>query len=393
MKVVKAVIIAGLIGVLALGVFFAGDGYKVKEYVIAFYTPEGENAYLVKTYKDGSPCNEPFKIITFTDTHLSGSMNRASDTATLNLIRNTIVQEKPDLIVICGDIVLGANSEPGARTLAALFEEHNQYWGFVLGNHDGENQFGPSREEFVELYSSYEHCIISSAPGIWGNGNCVVNIKDSAGGIIQSLVFIDSGDYLKEDFCEEYNFEYTDDYDFIKYDQIEWYKDEMRSIAAQNGKMPPSVMFMHIPLVEYTAAYNSALSEDKVIYGMRREEECSSPYNTGMFDAILEIGSTKAVVSGHDHINDYCVEYQGVKLLYSQSSSFGSYFMRTHVLYYSLFMMNNKNDRFSDGHTEFLIDKDGKLTITPLLNQDNPSLFEPLTQEQKEELNLIETLK
>lgn len=392
MRGLKITIIIVLLLVFSVGIFILDNNCKDKETIISFYKPYGEVPYLVKNYKDGSACNEPFRIVTFTDTHFSGKMDKASDRASYTLIENTILQEQPDLVVICGDIVLGEDAQIGATILSELFEEHNQYWGFVLGNHDGEHENGPSRAELVDIYTSYPHCIISSTPDIWGDGNCIVNIRDSKGWVIQSLVFIDSGDYLKEEFCSEYGFAYKNAYDFIKYDQIQWYKDEMNAIAKTNGSMPSSIMFIHIPLFEYKEAYNKANKQDAIFYGMRRENECSAPYNTGMFDAILELGSTKAVVCGHDHINDYCVDYQGVKLLYSQSSSFGSYYMRSNLLYAGMYIANKKNDRFSDGHTLFKVAIDSSLTITPLLNQDNPSIFNKLTAAEKEELWLDNTL-
>jgi len=391
MKILKIVLAILLVALLSAGIWVGGNA-NTQEYTITLYRPEGEHAYLVKTYANGAPCNDPFKILTFTDPHFKGAMEETSCAASLTLIENTIIQEQPDLIVICGDIVLGLRAEQGAAMLGRLFEKHNQYWGFVLGNHDGEHPEGPTRTELVEICCSFEHCINTSEPDIWGDGNCIVNIKDSNNHIIQSLILIDSGDYLKEDICADYGFAYKDGYDFIKYDQIEWYKAQMYAIAEKAGKMPPSVMFMHIPLVEYGTAYSQALQEKKIIYGMLRESICFSPYNTGMFNAIQYVGSTQAVVCGHDHINDFCVDYRGVKLIYSQGSSFGSYYMRKHILYFGFYFADKTNDRFSDGHTQLLIDKKGALTVTPLLNQDNPSLFEGLSQEQMEELNIAQTL-
>jgi 3',5'-cyclic AMP phosphodiesterase CpdA len=362
--------------------------------VVRFVRPEGETPYLIKTYSDGTWCSEPFKIVTFTDPHFSGFAEMPGDAVSLKLIENTIKYEHPDLVVLTGDIAVGWASRLAATNIGDLFERYQQYWGFVLGNHDGENELGVSRKEMVEIFCSYEHCVVSEGPeNVWGNGNSIVNVIKGDGEVLQSLVFIDSGDHLKKEFCEAYGFEYTEGYDFIKYDQIEWYKSEMRAIAARNGnKMPDSIMFLHIPLKEYRIAYDLACQNGTVLSGERREAECDSPYNTGMFDAILEIGSTKAVVCGHDHINDYIVEYQGVKLLYSCSTSFNSYYMRKREsIYYILYKMG-ADIPFSDGHTLFEVDKNGKTTITPIYNQNNPRLLEGLTREQLEAVNFSETM-
>lgn len=363
------------------------------EPLLSFVVPSDETPYLIKAYSDGSSYEGDFKILTFTDSHLNGQ-GSAGDAASLTVIENTILLEKPDLIVITGDIAVGAKSELAARRLAELFEKHNQYWGYALGNHDGENTAGPSRSQLVDIFGGYRHCIISrDSDTLSGEGNCIVNVKNGAGKVIQSLVFIDSGDYLKEDICRQYGFQYEEgEYDFIKYDQIEWYKSELNKIATKSGKMPNSIMFMHIPLKEYETAYNLAIRDAGTPdYGGRREPECDSPHNTGMFDAILELGSTKAVVCGHDHTNDYCVDYKGVKLLYSQSTSFNSYYLRSNAAYIALYKLTGKAE-FNDGHTEFAVNAEGNLAITPKFNQNSPALFNGLTPEQRKELYLEDTL-
>ena len=43
----------------------------------------------------------------------------------------------------------------------------------------------------------------------------------------------------------------------------------------------------------------------------------SAAISTGMFDAILEEGSTKNIIVGHDHENDFSVEYKGVRFSYA----------------------------------------------------------------------------
>ena len=359
--------------------------------IIHFFRPENEHAYFTKTYADGSPCNEDFKVITIGDPHLNAVPNNHLDGAILTVLENMIKYEKPDLVVICGDVALGIHAEKAIESLGELFQRNNQYWGYALGNHDAEHESGPTREELIDIYARYEHCVITSAPGISGEGNCIINIKNSRGKIIQSLVFIDSGAYLTPEICAEYGFKYKKDYDFIKYDQIEWYKSQMREIRDKNGEMPNSIMFFHIPLKEFRTAYNQAVENDSVIFGARRESECDSPYNTGIFDAILELGSTKAVVCGHDHVNDYCVDYMGVKLTYSLSLSYNSYFLRKDILHILAYQYGGKA-QFNDGCTLLSIKMEGSLEIIPKYNQNNPSVFEGLTEKQRKDLYLDETL-
>lgn len=44
-----------------------------------------------------------------------------------------------------------------------------------------------------------------------------------------------------------------------------------------------------------------------------------------MFETILELGSTKAVFFGHDHRNNFSVEYKGIRLTYGMSVDYLAY--------------------------------------------------------------------
>ncbi len=48
---------------------------------------------------------------------------------------------------------------------------------------------------------------------------------------------------------------------------------------------------------------------------------CCAPYNPGMFTKIKELGATTHTFVGHDHVNAYSVDYQGVRLTYGLKSS------------------------------------------------------------------------
>ena len=67
----------------------------------------------------------------------------------------------------------------------------------------------PKRHELPALYGKFEHCVVIPEEGMYGYGNAMVNIKNSEGKVIQTLVFIDSGDYLKEEYCKKYGFKFV----------------------------------------------------------------------------------------------------------------------------------------------------------------------------------------
>ena len=39
-----------------------------------------------------------------------------------------------------------------------------------------------------------------------------------------------------------------------------------------------------------------------------------------------ELGSTKNIVAGHDHVNNFSVEYQGIRLSYALKTGYGAYY-------------------------------------------------------------------
>ena len=45
----------------------------------------------------------------------------------------------------------------------------------------------------------------------------------------------------------------------------------------------------------------------------------------GVFEIIRDSGSTKHVIVGHDHVNNWMINYQGVKLVFSLKAGAGCY--------------------------------------------------------------------
>ena len=44
-----------------------------------------------------------------------------------------------------------------------------------------------------------------------------------------------------------------------------------------------------------------------------------------MFETMIELGSTKGMFFGHDHLNNIVLEYQGIKLSYGYSVDYFAY--------------------------------------------------------------------
>ena len=99
----------------------------------------------------------------------------------------------------------------------------------------------------------------------------------------------------------------------------------------------------------------------EILYGEQYESVGCSKFNSGMFDAILEKGSTKAVFSGHDHINDWCAIYKGVYLTYNLPQDYNLYHLGNKY--------NKPEEEWIHGVTVTTLHKDGSFTIEPRYNR------------------------
>lgn len=81
------------------------------------------------------------------------------------------------------------------------------------------------------------------------------------------------------------------------------------------GKPLPSLAFFHIPFPEYNEA---AQDENALLIGTRKEKACAPLINTGLYAAMLNAGDIMATFVGHDHVNDYVVDWKGILLCYGR---------------------------------------------------------------------------
>ena len=350
---------------------------------------EKRNGYtvLVKKDADGNALDADFKVIGFTDTHLDH--NREKGNVTLEYVIRNIVNEKPDLVVFVGDNITSSFNRRRVKQFCKVMEDLGVYWTCVLGNHEGDNPWSLSREKMVKLFSSYPYCLLEAdekhtadGEAVWGCGNHVIGLAGSAGTVTRSLIFLDGGNEMSEEDLGRYAAEIEagsgrrDDY--VKEGQIRWYRETVAAIAGENapGGSVPSAVFVHIPLPEYQTAYEELTGEtavspenvpvygvpnengDELLMGQRRERICCSGHNGGLFDAILDAGSTDLVVCGHDHINDFVLRREGVILSYNVPSGYSSY---------NLFTKKLSNDLLQ-GYTRYTFHPDGSFDLEQLHN-------------------------
>lgn len=258
--------------------------------------------------------NGTFRIVQFADIHWSLGFDK--DHMSLDLMGAVLDAEKPDLVVYTGDNLSGGCLLPqkGLERLASPAIERGIPWALVFGNHDDE---GPvSREKQMEVVQALPHCL--SVPGpedVDGVGNFVLPVHASkdADNIAALLYFFDSLAYRQH--------EGEKVYDYIQPAQVRWYKEMSRGYTeAHGGKPLPALAFFHIPLPEY----NDVWEAGKCI-GVKQEDVCCSPINSGLFTAMKEQGDVVGVFVGHDHVNDYIGKLDGIYLGYGRGTGFTAY--------------------------------------------------------------------
>lgn len=250
--------------------------------------------------------NKSFKIAQFTDIHWKNN-DKETCARTAAIIRHVLEAEKPDLAVLTGDIV----NEPAAggwQELMTIFSESGIPFSVTLGNHDDEAEW--SRAQIFDFLETLPGFTGEKGPAdINGVGNYVIRLNSGETGKTSALLwFFDSNAY-----CDDKN---LSDYDWIKYDQIAWYRNRSRMLSAENENQAyPSLAFFHIPLPEY----NNIIGQSTTL-GEYHEEVCSPRVNSGLFSAFLEMNDVKGTFVGHDHVNNYIGVSGGIALAYGQST-------------------------------------------------------------------------
>ena len=359
-----------------------------------------------------APEGRDFKVLQFTDVHIgAGSFSQQQDAWAMNAVATMIRKEQPDLVVVTGDIAYPVPFQAGTfnnlnatKIFANMMENLGVYWTFAYGNHDTEAYSMYSRREISEYYenSNFKYCLYERGFADEdddfnhidrGFGNHIINVKNTKGEYIQSIVILDSHSYIDGDY-----FGLVWKYDNIHQSQVDWYTQEMDKLKDANknngfgDEYVKNMAFFHIPLREYRrvwkafidnnggdtkqelkpeihvvsvdeyteeyddgGTYTGEKADATYYYGVRGESQSNKNgvANYGVFcgyheDRFFEEGLThglKGTFCGHDHYNNFSIEYKGIRLTYGMSIDYLAYV--------------SVKDHAQRGCTAILIDKDG----------------------------------
>ncbi len=265
--------------------------------------------------------NGEFKIMMFADSQDDDELEET----TLQLMKEALATYEPDLVIYMGDnsVAPGEKQADAIAAIVAPVVEAGVPFTVVFGNHDQEQ--GVPNEYLLNEYQKYAGCLaVDVDPDLYGCGNHNLTILSSDGTKTAfNLWMIDSGTSTEE----------AGGYDYVREDQINWYKETAAALAAENGgEVVPAMSFQHIIVPE---VYD-ALGMIKIPFGLSEwtfegqaylpvpnfgsytgylfEPPCPSHINGGQMDAWLETGDVIATFYGHDHINDFTTNYKGVDI-------------------------------------------------------------------------------
>ncbi len=296
-----------------------------------------------------------FKILHITDIHdVEPIMDddpireipESRDKETINVIEKLVERTNPDLVVFGGDNISGYWQEftydyvqSTIQKITAPIRERNIPLCVVFGNHDGEEGF---HTEFQMLqYMEYPNCRSKlNDADVYGCGNCCVTIKSSKSDKDAFAIWLmDSNDYQR-------NKDGGLSYDCVHDDQIEWYKKRAAELKEANGGAPlPAILFQHIPVQQELDGFKEVTDGEpydferdgkyfkfghKILEGRIRECPCP-PYmennHRQQFESWKKSGDIIAAFFGHDHVNDFHINVDGIDLYQTLGAGYFSYGM------------------------------------------------------------------
>ena len=297
----------------ALALTSCGKTYEVKDYMIEL------------NWKDN------YRILQLNDIHIG---NKDDLDLQFKYLKSVIEDENvnADLIVLNGDLFTFANRAT-AKRLFSFMDERKVNWTVTFGNHDEQAYFsidwltGYLNKLNDKRASGDSYCVFKDLQDddIMGNGNFVINLmKDSK--VKEQIFLMDSNRY---NFGKYADYEAYTGYDSIHDEQVKWYEDVVNYTTTNNGGTAvPSVAFFHIPVPEFETAWDLAekgSAEVEVVIPQTDKSEyegvAAPKINTGLFDKMVELGSTKAIFCAHDHKNNYALKYKGIILSYGVNST------------------------------------------------------------------------
>ncbi|KFA75084.1 hypothetical protein S40288_04052 [Stachybotrys chartarum IBT 40288] len=257
--------------------------------------------------------NNAFKIAIMSDLHFGEEEHGwgiEQDLKTARAMRSVLDYEKPNLVVLNGDLISGEytfreNSSMYIHQIVAPMVEKGISWASTYGNHD--SAFNLSREVLFAQESTYDLCrtkVMDSA--LPGTTNYWIQVDGEDGSARAVLWFLDSRG------GNPYQFQPGEPRDidnWVAPETVKWMRDESAALGQANGKDVPSFVFTHIPPYAYSVKQKSGIDpsrfpglhvDNPLAYQGRGTED------SNLVLALQELPNMHSVYVGHNHGDSYC---------------------------------------------------------------------------------------
>lgn len=278
-----------------------------------------------------------FKIMVLADVQDTYPMKDAE----VEFINEVLDNQKPDLVIFLGDNIVTNELATYDQLLTPLTSRGIPFT-FVFGNHDREAS-GYTAEFMLEQYQKYAGCLAYDAdPSLHG---CATNnlpiLASTSSNVAFNLWMMDSGDYVNDANGNRLG------YDCVRKDQIEWFqKTDAALQAANGGEKVYSLLFQHIipeePVKQVFVKSPIAVKDVTIDFddgshvlkvpdcskfnGYIWEPSCPSKQNDGEWQALVDEKDVLGVVVGHDHVNEFITDVNGVDLIQTPGVTYNSYY-------------------------------------------------------------------
>lgn len=252
------------------------------------------------------------RIAQFTDIHLSANDPKSAPVA--DTLLAVIAKERPDVVILTGDIVTSQPAEKGWRHIMSIMQRAGVPYAVTMGNHDPEVM---QRDSIYDILREDPLFIGEKGPELSGCGNYVLPVLASDSDKISALLYcLDSGDYTPD-------WARLGTYGWMPWDVTSWYREQSTRYTAQNGGTPlPALVFCHIPTPEFRL-----IDQTTDMYGRNGDGSGigSAELNSGFLLSAVEMGDVMGMFVGHDHENDYIGQHFDIALAYGRVSGFNAY--------------------------------------------------------------------
>lgn len=288
--------------------------------------------YETKDYIKELQWKENFLVCHFGDLHISGLTNFNYEFEWYKKVVYSNSNQKPDLIILNGDVFMNANKE-GVRRTFEFFDSLDIPYVFNYGNHDLEGSYSP---EFIEkTIANSRNCLNPSTPNddVYGRSNFLINLVDNDD-LKYQIFIMDSNSYK------------YDNYDDIHQDQIDWYERMLLDThgytqapdVIDENTFTKSLFFCHIPPREFRTARDNFKDNNPGVRVLGdnffdgREGIGHGNNETQLLNVLSKYQATTMIASNHDHENIFDLWYNHnqsswpIRFIYGLKAGYSCYY-------------------------------------------------------------------